>query len=107
MSTAAVLIPGDPPLQGVFKAQCARTAVGEDGGLGHHQPDEVIGKEVNPDFLLRHLGCLAAQPLHAERGLDVAEVELDVPALAVKRLQVRLGKQIKGSKPFNAFGCLK
>ena len=80
---AAVMIPGDPQLQGVFKTEFARAARAEHRRLGHHQPDEVVGEQVNPDFLLRHRRCFAAQPLHAQRGLDVTKVELNLPTLAV------------------------
>src|SRR4030067_61229 len=43
-STDVLLAPSDPKLERVFEAQRARQAFGERGGLGHHQPDEVVGE---------------------------------------------------------------
>ena len=42
-------------------------------------------------LLDRHLWGLAAQPLHTERGLDVSQIQFDVPAVSVKHLKFVLG----------------
>lgn len=89
---SGVAIPGAPQLHGVFEAECAWVARTECRGLEHHQPDEVVGQQIDPDFFLRHRRGLAAQYFHAERGLDMTKVEFDVPALTVQGFQVRLGR---------------
>lgn len=89
---AGVAIPGAPQLQGVFEAEFAWVARAERSCLDHHQPDEVVGQQIDPDFFLRHRRGLAAQYFHAEGGLDMTKVEFDVPALTVQGFQVRLGR---------------
>lgn len=53
-----VAIPGAPQLHGVFEAEFAWVARTECCGLDHHQPDEVVGQQIDPDFFLRHRGVL-------------------------------------------------
>jgi len=61
------------------------------GGLRHQQTDQVVGEQVDPQLFLDHGRRQAAQYLHAERGLDAAQVELDLPATLVQLTQLCLG----------------
>ena len=72
VDTVDVLSPCNPDLDGVLEAELARQSIGERRGLGHHQTNEIVGEQVDPDFLDRHRGCLAAQSGHSQSGLDVA-----------------------------------
>ena len=54
------------------------------GRFEHRQADEVVGDQVHRQFLVDHRGGLAAQEVHAHRGLDVAEKQLGLPAAAVE-----------------------
>ena len=67
-----LMSPGDPDLHGVLEAELARQSMGEQRGLGHHQANEIVGEQVDPDFLDCHCGGLAAQSFHPQGGLDVA-----------------------------------
>jgi hypothetical protein len=68
--------PGEPDLHGVLEAELARDLVGQQGRLGHQEPDDVVGEQIHPEFFAGHLRSLAAQVLHAKRCLDVAQVQL-------------------------------
>ena len=89
---ATTLLPGNPDLYGVFQAELARDLIGQQRGLGHEQSDQVVGsQQVDPEFFDGHRWGFAAQPLHAERRLDVAQVQLQVPAAAIQRLDGGFG----------------
>jgi len=47
----------------MLEAQLPRDLVCQHGRLGHEQTDHVVGEEVDPQFLDRHLRALAAQLL--------------------------------------------
>src|SRR6266566_7400875 len=49
-----------------------------------------MAKQVNPDFLLRHLRCFANEHLHAKGGLDISQIEFHLPAFAVQRFEYSL-----------------
>lgn len=63
---AAALLPGQPDLHGVLEAQLPGELIGQQGGLGHQQADQVVGQQVDPQLLHHHRRGLAAQPRHAE-----------------------------------------
>ena len=75
----------------MLEAQFARQALGELRGLSHHQSNEIVGEQVNPELFDRHVGSAAAQPLHSHRGFDVAQVQFNVPSTGVEHLQVGFG----------------
>ena len=72
VDTVCVLSPGDPDLHGMLEADLTRQSMGEQRGLGHHQANEIVGEQVDPDFLHCHRGGLAAQLFHLQCSLDVA-----------------------------------
>jgi adenylate cyclase len=74
-----------PQLHRVLEAQATRVHAGVAGGLRHEQADHVVGQQMDPQLFLVHLRRLAAQHIHARGGLEVAQVELDVPAPRVQR----------------------
>lgn len=82
---------GGPMAQGVegtFEAEAFQRHLIEMRGLLHEGAHEIIGDQVDLEFLLDHAGALAAQDVQAEGGFDLGEVEFDVPALGVKLAQV-------------------
>lgn len=79
-----------PELHRVLEAQAARVHVGIAGGLRHEQSNHVVGQQMDPQLLLVHLGRLAAQHVHARGGLEVAQVELDVPSVPVQHREIIL-----------------
>ena len=72
VDTLGVLSPSDPDLHSVLETELARQAMGKQGGLGHHQTNEIVGEQVDPDFLDCHCGGLATELFHPQSGLDVA-----------------------------------
>jgi len=98
VGSAFPLTPGDPKLQGVFEAELAGQAVGQQGGLGHQQSDQVVGQKIYPDLLDHHLRCLAAQHLHAQGGLDVAQVQFHVPAFSIELFQSAFGRLFRAQQ---------
>lgn len=72
VDTAGVMSPCDSDLHGMLEAELARQSMGQQRGLGHHQANKIIGKQIDPDFLDHHCGRLAAQVFHPQCGLDVA-----------------------------------
>jgi hypothetical protein len=74
--------PFAPQLHGMFEAQLARVDIGLEGRLRHQQPDQVVGEQIHPQFLLDHLRRLATQDVHAECGLEVSKIELSGKGLA-------------------------
>ena len=76
---SGALPPREPNLHGMLETQLSWDLIDQQSGLSHQQADHVIGQEVNPKLLDHHLRVLAAQPLHTERGLDVSQIQFDVP----------------------------
>nr|WP_305042828.1 hypothetical protein [Geoalkalibacter sp.] len=54
------------------------------GCLTHQPPDTVVGDKMHQDFFPDHVRRLAPQDVHPHGRLDVAEEQLDIPALEVK-----------------------
>ncbi len=54
------------------------------GGFEHECANQVVAEDLHPDFLLHQLGRAAAQDIHAQGDLDVAEKQFHRPAPAVK-----------------------
>ena len=77
-----------PHLHRVLEAQASWIDVGIAGGLRHEQSDHVVGQQVDPQLFLVHLRRLAAQDVHARGGLEVAQVQFDVPATPVGQRQL-------------------
>src|ERR1700736_1281937 len=82
-------IPGPfrPQLHRMFEAQLPRVNAAIQRRLRHQQTAQVVGEQTNPQFRLDHARREAAQDYHSERGFDVAQIQLDVPALRVKLVE--------------------
>ena len=52
--------------------------------LGHEPTNQVVGQQMNPHLFLIHLWSLTTEHVHAQGGLDVAQVEFHVPVLPVQ-----------------------
>lgn len=50
--------------------------------------NHVTGQQIHPQIFLDHLRSLAAQHLHAQGGLDIADIPLEVPAARFPRQAV-------------------
>ena len=98
MGPPAALLPSHPDLHRVLEAELARDLVGQQRCLGHQQPNQVVGEQIDPQLFHGHLGCLAAQMLHTERRLDVAQVQFHVPTLAIQGLKYGLGSVLGAQK---------
>ena len=102
--------PLGPQLHGVLEAQTARVHAGIAGGLRHEQSDHVIGQQMDPQLLLVHLRRLAAQHIHAGGGLEVAQVQLKVPATRVQRAEIVFADlpviEQRGGAPTRVRQCL-
>ena len=79
-----------PQLHGVLEAQVTRVDAGIARGLRHQQPDQVVRQQMDPQLLLVHLRRLAAQHVHARGGLEVAQVQFDIPAPRIQRREIVL-----------------
>ncbi len=82
-------------VDGSFEAEGVCGAVVRGSGLEKQGTDEVVGDEVHGQLAPDHGGALAAQSVHAHGGLDVSEVEFDLPALT-EELGERLGWETLG-----------
>lgn len=78
------ILPGQPYLHRVFETDVSRQNAGVIGRFRHQQSDQVVSEKVNQDFFVRHGGALATEYVHAERGLDVAQVQFDMPPGAIQ-----------------------
>ncbi len=87
--------PVQPPLvqMGLPVAQCLETALETDNPnrkircldrIQHQPPDTVVGDKVHQDFFPDHVRRPAPQDVYPHGRLDVAEKQLDIPALEVK-----------------------
>lgn len=83
--------PRRPHLYCMFEAHLARLNTSIVRRLRHQQVDEVVSEQIYPKFLVDHRGALATERLHAQRRLDAAQVQLDVPATLVQLGQLCLG----------------
>ena len=79
--------PFGPQLRGVFEAQLPRMNAGIQRRLRHQKTDQIVGEQMNPQFPLDHARCEAAQDFDAERGFDVAKIQLHIPALRVQLIE--------------------
>src|SRR4051812_171882 len=76
--------PFSPYLHGMFEAQLTRVHASLQGRLDHQQTDQVVCQQIDPKLFLAHLRSLTTQDLQAQRGLDVAEIQLHVPPALVQ-----------------------
>lgn len=76
--------PLGPQLNRVLEAQATRVHAGIGGGLGHQEADHVVGQQMGLQLLFIHFWRLAAQDVHPCGGLEIAQVEFDVPAARVQ-----------------------
>lgn len=82
--------PGDPHLNRMSEAQLPRRYPSKRGRLRHQQADQILGEQVCPQLLLKHLWGFSAQLLHAQRRMDVEQIELDMPAHLEEPAALRL-----------------
>ena len=82
--------PCEPQLQGVLEADLSRQNSRVVGGPHHQTLDQVGRQQTAPQLLCAHVRRHAAQRLQTERGLDVAQVELDVPSPRVQLGEIPL-----------------
>ena len=54
------------------------------GGALHQAADQVEGDQAHPQGLVRHGRAFHGEELHAQRGLEIAQLQLDVPAAGVE-----------------------
>ena len=74
-------------------------------GRGDHLTDQIVGQQRHPQFPADHGGRLAADVVQVQRLLDVANVQLHIPAKAIQlrevlagiRLGVRQGRDDRGA----------
>ena len=72
-------------IKATFEGNALQIHIVDECGLLHHASDEVVGNKVHPQFAFDHVRGAASQDIHLEMGFDLAEVELDAPAPAVKK----------------------
>src|SRR5215467_1953194 len=57
-------------LEGSREAECTRHEPVTDSGYDHHTPNEIIGQDTHPQFLLYHGGRFPPDNIHPECCLD-------------------------------------
>ena len=62
--------------------------------LSDNRPDEIVGQQVRPDFLPHQFRCLAPQDFHLHRLFQRSQIELGVPARAIKLREIVLGELV-------------
>jgi len=60
-------------------------------GLVHESAGAVVGNEVHQNFFANHFRGFAAQHIHAEGDLDLAEEQFDIPAPEIEFSQFGSG----------------
>lgn len=83
--------PRHPDLQRMLEAQLSRQDASSQCRLGHQQPDQVVRQQIDPKLFLTHLRRFAAEHCHAQGRLDISQIQLHLPALAIQPLQLDLG----------------
>src|SRR6266702_3839405 len=76
--------PFGPYLHGMFEAQLTWIHACLQRRLSHQQTDQIVGQQIDPQFFLAHLRSLTTQDLQAQRGLDIAEIQFNVPPVLVQ-----------------------
>jgi len=61
------------------------------GGFQHQAADQIVDEEVQSQFPLNILGILAAELVHLERGLEIAQAHLHFPAAIEELTQIADG----------------
>lgn len=74
----------DPQLETMFETDRSRLDIRQQGGLSHHQPDQIIGQQINPDFLSDHFGCFARQDIHLQGFFDISNIQLNLSSTLVE-----------------------
>src|SRR5271166_5264986 len=82
--------PAAPHLHRVFEGEFAWVQTRRMRRLRHEQPDQIVGQQGHPQLFLDHRRRHTAQYFHPQGRLDVADVELYVPASGVERHQLAL-----------------
>lgn len=78
-----------PQLHSVLEAQLSRRLWPlSAAACAMKQADHVVSQQIDRDFLLDHRRRTTAQHVHAQRGLDAGEIQLDVPAAAIERVEL-------------------
>ena len=98
----AVCGPLGPQLHGMLEAQLPRMNVRIERRLCHQQADQVIGEQMNPQFLFDHPRREAAQDFNAQGGFDVAQQLRDIKPTNPIPPKSRFGIPITRS-PVSAF----
>jgi len=70
---------GEHLWQDALQAQSERIDAVSLAGLPHQCTQEVVGQEVRPHFFDDHLGRFRRQHVHAQRGLEMIEIHLNLP----------------------------
>ena len=71
-------------IEGTLEADALQGNVVEMSGLLHEGAHEVVGDQMDLEFLVDHARALAAQDVELEDGLDLGKVEFDGPAPGVE-----------------------
>ena len=98
----AMRSPLGPKLHGVLEAQLPRMNIRIKSCLRHQQADQVIGEQMNPQFLFDHPRREAAQDFNAQGGFDVAQQLRDIKPTNPIPPKSRFGIPITRS-PVSAF----
>ena len=79
-------LPDDPEPQGVLESKRARQRVGEERRLCHHQPNEIIGQQIDPHLLAGQSRSLTTLSFDTRGAFDVAWIQHDMPATSKQGL---------------------
>lgn len=82
--------PFAPKLHGMLEAQLSRMHAAVQCRLRHQQSDQVVSQQIDPQLFLAHRWAFAAQHFQSQRCLDVAKVELYVPAPLIELAEFSL-----------------
>ena len=56
----------------------------EVGGLSHQRANEIVGQEVDGQFLTDHRRGFGAQHIHVHRGLEMSQIQLYFPSQPIQ-----------------------
>ncbi len=70
-------------VQRAFETESVQRGVADTGCLAHNGADEVVGNEVHFQFFVDHRRGQATEHVHVQGGLNVIQIEFDIPAPCV------------------------
>lgn len=81
-------LPGKQQFETALEADSATVAASTNRGALRHRPHEIVGDQHHAQRLARHRRTPHLEALHPQRGLEIAQLDLDFPSRGIEDGQV-------------------